>query len=191
MTNFVFTTHSTAAQLLGTSEVTNLVLVKASQPEQVADRIRATSDLEVLTPAEAGTADREVLTGVMAAPVGLMIAVAFGAGALVTSLSVYSSVVEHLREYGVAKALGANGFRLLRTVAGQALTVTLLASVASYAIFRLAAWIVVSARPQFSVTLDPYAFAAVVGAAVGMALLGALAPVSRISRVDPATVYRG
>ena len=32
---------------------------------------------------------------------------------------------------------------------------------------------------------------AVVGAAVGMALLGALAPVSRISRVDPATVYRG
>jgi putative ABC transport system permease protein len=191
MTSFVFTTHATAAELLRVPQATNLVLVETDQPAQVAARIQADLGLAVLTPADVAANDRAVLTGVMAAPVGLMIAVAFTAGTLVTSLSVYSSVVERVREYGVAKALGANGWRLLRTVVGQTLLVAVMAGIASYGIYRVAAWAVAAARPQFAVHLEPSALAAVLAAAVLMALLGAVAPLLRVIRLDPATVYRG
>ena len=191
MTSFVFTTHTTAADLLRASEATNLLLVAADEPDEVAGRIEADLGLAVLTPGEVAASNREVLTGVMAAPVGLMIAVAFAAGTLVTSLSVYSSVVERVRDYGVAKALGATGWRLLRTVVGQTLVVAALAAAASYGIYRAAAWAVVTARPQFAVQLEPAALVMVLAAAAGMALLGALAPLARVVRLDPATVYRG
>lgn len=191
MTSFVFTTHATAAKLLRAGEATNLLLVAADAPAVVANRIESTLSLAVLTPAQVAASNREVLTGVMTAPVGLMIAVAFAAGTLVTSLSVYSSVVERVREYGVVKALGASGWRLLRMVVGQTLVVTILAAGASYGIYRAAAWAVMDARPQFAVQLDPAALGAVLGAAIGMALLGALAPLARVVRLDPATVYRG
>lgn len=191
MTTYVFTTHATASDLLRAGRVTTFLLVETDQPQVVAARIAADLGLAVLTPAEVAASNREVLTGVMGAPVGLMIAVAFASGTLVTSLSVYSSVVERVREYGVAKALGASGWRLLRTVAGQTLVVALLAAAASYGIYRAAAWAVVAARPQFAVALDPVALVAVLGAAVGMALLGAVAPLARVARLDPATVYRG
>jgi putative ABC transport system permease protein len=190
MTSFVFTTHTTAADLLRMPEVTNLLLIRIDGPE-TAQRIRDELGLAVLTPDDVAASNREVLTGVMAAPVGLMIAVAFAAGTLVTSLSVYSSVVERLREYGVAKALGASGWRLVRTVVGQTLVVTILAAAASYGIYRAAAWGVVAARPQFAVQLEPAALAMVLIAAAVMALLGALAPPARVVRLDPATVYRG
>jgi putative ABC transport system permease protein len=191
MTSFVFTTHSTAADLLRVPRATNLLLVQTERPEQVARRIEADLGLAVLTPAEVAASSREVLTGVMAAPVVLMIAVAFAAGTLVTSLSVYSGVVERARDYGVAKALGATGWRLARVVVGQTLVVTALAAGASYGTYRAAAWAVVAARPQFAVQLEPAALAAVLAAAAGMALLGALAPLARLVRLDPATVYRG
>jgi putative ABC transport system permease protein len=191
MTSFVFTTHATAAELLRSPQATNLLLIETDRPGQVARRIEADLGVAVLTPAEVAAGDRQVLTGVMAAPVGLMIAVAFAAGTLVTSLSVYSSVVERVREYGVAKALGANGWRLLQVVVGQTLAVTALAGAASYGIYRTAAWAVVAARPQFAVTLGPAALAAVLAAAVLMALFGALAPLARLVRLDPAAVYRG
>jgi putative ABC transport system permease protein len=191
MTSFVFTTHTTAADLLLMPQATNLLLVQTDQPEEAAGHIEADLGLAVLTPTEVATSNREVLTGVMAAPIGLMIVVAFAAGTLVTSLSVYSAVVERVREYGVAKALGASGWRLVRTVVGQTLVVTTLAAAASYGIYRAAAWGVVAARPQFAVQLEPAALAAVLAAASVMALLGALAPLARVARLDPATVYRG
>jgi putative ABC transport system permease protein len=191
MTTFVFTTFTTAAELLGLSQATNLLLVEADRAGQVAARIRSDLGLAVLTPEEVATNDREVLTGVMAAPIGLMIAVAFAAGTMVTALSVYSSVVERIREYGIVKAIGAGGWRMLRTVVGQTLMVTVLAGAASYGIYRAAAWAVVTARPQFAVQLEPSVLATVLVAAVLMALLGAVAPLLRIVRLDPATVYRG
>jgi putative ABC transport system permease protein len=190
MTSFVFTTHATAAELLRMPQATNLLLVETDRPG-TAERIQDDLGLAVLTPAEVATSNRDVLTGVMAAPVGLMIAIAFAAGTLVTSLSVYSSVVERVREHGVAKALGASGWRLVRTVVGQTLVVTSLAAASSYGIYRAAAWAVVAARPQFAVQLGPAALAAVLAAAAVMALLGALAPLARVARLDPATVYRG
>lgn len=191
MTSFVFVPHATAAELLRTTQATSLLLVETDDPVTVAGRIEADLGLAVLTPAEVAANNREVLTGVMAAPVGLMIAVAFAAGTLVTSLSVYSSVIERVREYGVAKALGASGWRLLRVVVGQTLVITTLAGAASYGIYWAAAWTVVTARPQFAVQLEPAALVAVLAAAVLMALLGALAPLARVVRMDPAMVYRG
>lgn len=191
MVNFVFVTHETAAELLRMPQLTSLLLVQADDPAAVATRIEADLGLAAFSSAEVAASNQEVLTDVMAAPVGLMIAVAFAAGTLVTSLSVYSSVVERVHEYGVVKALGASGWRLLRLVLGQTLALTALAGAASYGIYRVAAWIVVVARPQFSIQLEPVALVAVLGAAVGMALLGALAPLRRVARLDPATVYRG
>lgn len=191
MVTFVFVTHDTASELLRMPQLTSLLLVQADDPAAVADRIEDQLGLAVFSGEEVAASNQDVLTDVMAAPVGLMIAVAFAAGTLVTSLSVYSSVVERVHEYGIAKALGASGWWLVRLVLGQTLVLTTCAGAASYAIFQVAARIVVAARPQFSIQLEPIALVVVVAAALLMALLGALAPLHRVARLDPATVYRG
>jgi ABC-type antimicrobial peptide transport system permease subunit len=191
MAGLVFVTHEAAEQLLGVNGTTSFVLVEADDADAVAERIRAQSDLDVLTAEEIAANDRGLLAGIMAAPLTLMVAVAFAAGTLIVALTVYSGVVERLAEYGIVKAMGARGRWLLRVVVGQTVTVALLGTAAGYVMFRGAAVVVTALRPQFNIVLPGRVAAAVLLAAGVMALLAGVVPVRRLARLDPASVYRG
>lgn len=191
MAGLVFVTHEAAEQLLGANGTTSFVLVEADDADAVAERIRAETDLDVLTAEEIAANDRGLLAGIMAAPLTLMVAVAFAAGTLIVALTVYSGVVERLAEYGIIKAMGARGRWLLRVVVGQTVTVALLGTAAGYVMFRGAAAVVTALRPQFNIVLPGRVAAAVLLAAGVMALLAGVVPVRRLARLDPASVYRG
>jgi putative ABC transport system permease protein len=191
MAGLVFVTHEAAQQLFGAAGTTSFVLVEAADAAAVADRVRATTNAEVLTASEIAANDRSLLAGIMAAPLTLMVAVAFAAGTLIVALTVYSSVVERIAEYGIAKAMGARSGWLLRVVMGQTAVVALLGAAAGYGIFRAAAIAVTALRPQFSIGLPVSTAGLVLLAAAVMAVLAAIVPVRRLAQLDPASVYRG
>ena len=191
MAGFVFTTHRAVEELLRMPGTTSYVLVRTSDPSSVTRTIADRSDLAVLTPQELGDNDRALLGRIMRGVVGLMLAIAFVAGTLIMALTVYSAVVEHIREYGIAKAMGARRATLFRIVLGQTLIVAGFGVLAGLVLFRGAAWLLAEVRPQMWVRMSPGSLISAVAAAGLMALLAALIPTRRIARLDPASVYRG
>ena len=191
MAGLVFVTHKAAEQMFGAPDTTSFVLVRSADPDGVAGRIRDEMGLEVLTAAQVAANDRSLLAGVMAAPLSLMVAVAFAAGTLIVALTVYSGVVERLAEYGIVKAMGARRRWLAGVITGQTVTVAMFGTAVGYAMFRAASAAVMAVRPQFSIALPGRVAVVVAGSAFVMALVAGLVPLRRVARLDPASVYRG
>ena len=191
MTSLVFITADAAADLTGGGRVASFILVRTDQPGAVAAVIGESSGLDALTPDFLAANDRRVLAGVMARPVRLMIAVTLAAAALLVSLTVYSAVVERIRDYGVFKAIGAGRSRLIGIVLGQAVTVSIGGTVLGWFVYlggsRLIRWL----RPQFWFSIEPGDLLVVSGGALAMAAVAAVLPSHRLARLDPAAVYRG
>lgn len=122
--------------------------------------------------------------------VGVLLALGFFVGVAVIGLTIFSAVLEHRRDYGVMKAIGARPLQMLVVVAVQALS----AAAAGYAVGLGAALLVVWAAeawvPQFITHIMPGDLVLVGVAAIVMGLVAALAPMRRIARLDPAIVFR-
>ncbi|MBI2237873.1 MAG: ABC transporter permease [Actinobacteria bacterium] len=191
MASFVFTSHEAIERLLSMPGTTSFVLVRTGEPAAVAEAIREETGLTVLSPRELGGNDRALLGKVMDGPLTLMLLIAFAAGTLIVALTVYSAIVERIREYGIVKAMGARRGRLFRIVLGQTFIVTALGTAAGYLLFRGASWLVGTLRPQMWVRQSVAGVGGAIAAAVLMAVLAAVVPTRRIARLDPASVYRG
>jgi putative ABC transport system permease protein len=120
-----------------------------------------------------------------------MIGIAFAAATLVVALTVYSGVVERLRDYGIIKAIGAGPGRILRLVVGQTVFLAVAGSGIGYLMYLGGAWLVSQLRPQFWFSLQWDNLLVLVAAAIGMALIAAIIPARRLGRLEPASVYRG
>ncbi len=122
--------------------------------------------------------------------IGVLLVIGFFIGVMVIGLTIYSAVLEHRRDYGILKAVGARVSQMLVVVALQALFAALAGYAVGVAVSLLAArgaerWV-----PQFvtNITLRDVALVGV--AALFMGLFAAIAPLGKIARVDPAVVFR-
>lgn len=190
MSAFVFVAHEAAQRLFATPDTTRFVLVRTANEASVAAAIDRLG-FAALTQTQLIRGDRELLAGILKGPLELMVLIAFAAGTLIVALTVYSQVVERVREYGIVKAMGAKRWRLFGIVLGQTVVLAVLGIAAGTILFWLGGWAVTSLRPQFWVRLSGMQFVEVIAVAGVMALVAAVIPTRRISRLDPATVYRG
>lgn len=190
MTGFVFVTHAATDKLLRSPDTTSYVLVGTSEPRAVKQRLEA-AGLEVFDRETLEGNDRRLFTGIFSAPLDLMVAVAFVAGTLVVALTVYTSVTERRREYGIVKALGAGGRSLIALVIRQTLLLGLTGLAVGALLYLGAEWLLGRIRPQFPVSLTTASALRALGAATVMALLASIIPARRIAAADPASVYRG
>jgi putative ABC transport system permease protein len=188
---FVFVSLEAAERLFGESRTATFILVRTSSPASVEAAIQVRTELAVDSPAAIATGEREVYAGILGRVFNLMLLIAFAAGTLIVALTVYSGVVDRLREYGIAKAIGASRTRLFRIVVGQTLVLATLGTLEGFVLFAVVSRVLVSFRPQFPSSLTSGAVGGVVLAAGVMALLAAIVPTHRVSRLDPASVYRG
>lgn len=191
MFSFVFVSLDAAQTIARAPGSVSFVLVTTADPPAVARYIGDELGLSTLSPDELRMNDRALLAKSIAGPIDLMVAIAFAAGTLIVALTVYSQVTERIREYGIAKAMGARAGRLFRIVLGQTMIVALLGAALAIPMFLLAAKLVNVVRPQFRADMSALVSLVVVGAATLMALLAALLPTRRVARLDPASVYRG
>ena len=188
---YIFASLATAGRLLGAPDATSFVLVRTSSPVAVAREIESRTGLEALTAEEIARGDRDLYDDTMGSVIRVMLAIAFAAGTLIVALSVYSSVVDRIREYGIVKALGANRRRLFGIVLAQTVALALAGGVAGLGLFLAAKAAVGAWLPEFHVELPGSLLLAAFVVVAVMALVAAVLPTRRIGRLDPASVYRG
>ena len=190
MTSYVFTTHAATDRLFAAGGTTSYILVGTSDPDATRDRLVA-AGLNTLTADEIAASSEEVASGIFSGPLRLMVIVAFSAGTMVMALTAYTAIAERRREYGIVKALGAGGGRLVGMAVTQTLVLALLGLVAGGLLFVAGREVIVTARPQFEVLFTPAAFLRAAGAGFVMALLATIVPARRLAKLDPVTAYRG
>jgi putative ABC transport system permease protein len=190
----VFITRASVQRLLGLGERISFVLVRVepgADADAVAEAINAQLPEVTATPRDELSAnDRELLSRLFVAPINVMFTVGLLVGLAVIGLTMYTTTAERIRDFGVLKAIGARNTFLFRTVMTQGLILAIAGFLAGLGAAKIAGPILVALVPDVGVTILPVTAVQTLGEVIGMSLLGAVAPVVRIMRVDPMMVFR-
>jgi len=118
-----------------------------------------------------------------AALMGLVVGVA------VVAQTIYAATMDHIREYGTLKAMGATNGYLYRVLIEQAAW----SAVLGYAFAMFAAHFIVQASEKGGalILLPPAMKIAMLVLAVFMCIAAALVSINKVTRIDPAMVFRG
>lgn len=189
MVSYVFVTHAALDRLSASVGKTSFVLVGTTQPDAVAGRLRA-GGLNVLGRDEVSANNLDFATGIFGSPVRLMVAIGLVAGSMIIALTAYTAVVERRREYGIVKAMGATGRRLVALAVAQTLSLAALGLIAGWVLAFVGRALIDATRPQFAVVLTTAGLGRAVAAAATMALVAAAVPARRLAALEPAAAYR-
>jgi putative ABC transport system permease protein len=194
MASFFFVEKRAAERLLLTPEATSFVLLTL---EPDADRTAVANDLnrrlpnvEILPAATVRQNDLDLLVRVFAAPLRLMVTIAFAVGTAILGMVIYTATVERTREYGVLKAVGARNRHLYWLVAQQGLVTAVLGALIGIGLAWLAARGIMNWSPKFLIVLEPQAVLVTAGSGLLMGLFAALLPARLVAGLDPAQVFR-
>ena len=190
MASFVFMTHVATDELLSAPGTTSFVLLGTDDPTAVRARL-ASSGLSVLDRDELARADLKLMARAYSVPLTVMRAVAFAIGSLVIALTVYTAIMDRRREYGIVKAMGASGRRLLSLALHQTLIIAGIGLVTGGLLFLAGRAYITWVRPQFAIVATPGGIGRAVAAGVLMGVVAAVLPARRLARLEPATAYRG
>jgi putative ABC transport system permease protein len=144
----------------------------------------------VQTASQFATSERRIVTDMSADLLRIMSGIGFGIALAVIALTLFNVTVAKTREYGVAKALGARPGRLAATVAAQAAWSVALALATATALALLVALAIGQLNPALSIWI---ATASVLRTGLGallVGIVGAVLPIRRVLRVDPAASFR-
>jgi putative ABC transport system permease protein len=123
------------------------------------------------------------VTTLMGAVLGLLV------GTVVVAQTIYAATVDHLREYGTLKAMGATNFYLYRVIVQQAL----LSAVLGYVIaITISHFVVNAASAGEALILMPLWMAlGVLGLSIVMCVSASILSIRKATSIDPAMVFRG
>ena len=180
------------ARLHGNS--VSYVLVGAEpgvSPDDLASRLAtALPDTTVQTRAEFAREEANVVRDMAADVMKIMTVIGFLIALAVVGLTLFTTTLAKLREYGVVKALGAGPIRLAATVLAQAVWSVALGLVFAVAVALVLGAAIGALTPNVTVVIQP---GSVISTGTGALLVGgfaALLPLRRVLRVDPATAFR-
>lgn len=194
MYQYSFAPLADVLQVQGTSSVVNFFLLRLEpgvDPSTVAAAVRSTlADAEAWTPEKVIAENQGVIEDAFLPVIGVILLIGSVVGAAVIGLTTYSAVLEKRREYGVLKALGASFGATCRVVLAQ----SGIAGIAGYVVGVLGALglarFLPGVVPEFSVDIEPAHAGLLLLAVVGMVLVSVVPPLRRLSRIDPAEVFR-
>ena len=159
-------------------------------PGALAHRIAAATGLSALTRAQFSAQERALVQDMAAQLLQIMNLAGYLIGLAVIALTLYATTLSRLREAGVMKALGARPGRLASVVISQALWTVGMAMVIAVGLTAGLAEVLGRTGGNVAVVLEPGSVVRVAAGAVILAALGAVAPLVRVWRVDPMTVFR-
>jgi putative ABC transport system permease protein len=193
MAPLIFTTRETAAALRRRPTAATFFLLRSDgiSPTVLRRRVaHAFPHLSVLTRDQIAHDDRVLMASSFDSTLLVMVLTALGIGAVVIGITVYGFVSERRREFGTLKAMGARNRRLYRLVSLQALAIALVGLAVGIVVQRLTGGAIETLSPKFLFVYLPSHLELMVAAAFAMAMLGAIAPVRVLARLDPAEVFR-
>jgi len=120
---------------------------------------------------------------------GLGAAVGIIVGVVIVGQILYSSVSDHLREFGTLKAMGASDWVIYSVIVEQALWMAVLGYLPSLVLcFGVSTW--TSATQGILILITPATALGVFGITIVMCVSSALFAIQKVTRVDPAIVFK-
>ncbi|MCL4416101.1 MAG: ABC transporter permease [Actinobacteria bacterium] len=176
-------------------DLTNFFLVKVSSSANIDTVKTAITDtvqeVSVSTNTENAQASKDETVGGFLPIVFVISAVGVLVGIIVVGLMIYTMTIEKSREYGVVRALGSTNAYLYRIVLFQALVV----AVSGFAIGAAISPPLISLLrffvPEFMVIIKPQTIIWTLVLFVATGIIASLIPLKRLSRIDPAIVFKG
>jgi putative ABC transport system permease protein len=193
---YVFTSFKSAQDFASVAEdQTVFILVKAT-PGQDIEALRSRllarlKDVDVLTSSEFSNKTRFYWMFTTGAGVAVLLAALLGlvVGVVVVAQTIYATTMDHLAEYGTLKAMGATNNYLYRVIIQQAV----ISAIVGYSLAMIVSTVVVraSAKGGAAILLPLPMAIAMLGLTVMMCTGAALVSINKVTRLDPATVFRG
>jgi putative ABC transport system permease protein len=194
-TPFVFTSFKNALDYTRSrADQTIFILVRAAAGANLGDLQRKIAaqvpDLDVYTRAEFGRRTRDYWLFTTGAGIALLVAATLGVvvGAVIVAQTIYAITVDHQRDYGTLKAIGASN----RFICGVILKQALISALVGYAV-GMAAGLTVErlSRAWGAVILAPWQLAAAM-LVLALVMCGAASVVSirKVLLLEPAAVFK-
>ena len=122
------------------------------------------------------------VTTLMGAILGLLV------GVVVVAQTIYSATVDHIREFGTLKAMGASNAYIYNVIIQQAV----LAAVMGYALAMSVSYFVVKGaeKGQAPISLPPPVAAGIFAISVGMCVAASVLSIRKATQIDPALVFK-
>jgi len=180
------------AQLRGPG--VNYVLAGAEPgvtPEALATRIAAAvPDATVQTRAEFADHEARIVRDMATDIMSIMTIIGFLIALAVVALTLFTSTLAKLREYGIVKALGGTPLRLAGDVGAQAIWTITLATVLAVVFSAALGAAIGAATPNVRVVIETGSVARTAIGALAVGLVAAAIPLRRVVTVDPASAFR-
>jgi putative ABC transport system permease protein len=151
---------------------------------------RTTTGITIQTKDEFVREEGHIVRDMSADIMQIMSIIAFLIALAVIALTLFSATLSKLREYAVVKALGASSWRLSCTVVSQAAWSIALALVAAVVFAFVVMGLVAAATPNIRLAIEAGSVIRVGASALVAGALGALLPLRRVARLDPATAFK-
>lgn len=120
----------------------------------------------------------------------VMVGIAFFVGLAIVGLTMYNATTEKAREYGVLSAIGADGRALAGVILRQAAILSAIGFGLGCLLLFPARELIGELAPKTQLEFPAWLFALTAAAAVLMAMAASYLPIRRLSRLDPAAVFR-
>jgi putative ABC transport system permease protein len=193
---YVFTTFKNAQNYTGTGEdQTMFILVKVA-PGASLEQVRRglldhTKDVEVFTTAEFSHMTTFYWMFTTGAGVAVLIAAVLGlvVGFVVVAQTIYATTMDHIREYGTLKAMGAPNSYVYKVIMKQAA----ISAVIGYALGMIVSGFVVHASQAggAAILMPPSMAGGMFFVTLLMCVGAALVSINKVTRIDPAMVFKG
>lgn len=191
----VFTSFKTARGYAGLSEDETVYLLVRVAPGSDVEAVRSRlleriADVDVLTTAEFSRKTTSYWLLSTGAGVTVLIAAFLGlvVGVVVVAQTIYAATVDHIREFGTLKAMGASNGYIIRVILEQAAISACIGYALGIAIAYGAVW---SSTGGGAAIVLPWPVAAgLFLLTLAMCVGAALVSINKVTRIDPALVFR-
>lgn len=193
---YVFTSFKNAQNYATVAEDQTIFILVSADGLTDVETVRARlvsrlKDVDVFTTGRFSSMTRFYWMFTTGAGVAVLLAALLGlvVGVVVVAQTIYATTMDHLREYGTLKAMGATNRYLYRVIIQQAA----ISAVAGYTLAMIVSWFVVrgSAKGGAAILLPWPVAVGMLGLTILMCTAAALVSINKVTRLDPAAVFKG
>lgn len=193
---YVFASFKSAQDFATIPEDQTVYILVAVAPGERVDAVRErilarVKDVDVWTTAEFSAKTRFYWMFTTGAGVAVLLAAILGlvVGVVVVAQTIYATTMDHLREYGTLKAMGATNGYLYRVIVQQAV----ISAIAGYALAMVVSIFIVngSAKGGAAILLPWPMAVGMLGLTIVMCTGAAIVSINKVTRLDPAVVFKG
>lgn len=191
-----FTSFKNAQNYFGLKEDRTLYILVKAQPGVDLQKLRASlaarvSDVDIYTRAEWSRKQQFYWMFGTGAGVTVLIAAGLGllVGVVVVAQTIYAATVDHIREYGTLKAMGATNGYIYRVIIKQATISALIGYSVGMSVSLLVSYI---SQQGTTAVLVPWPLVAgLFVATLAMCIGASVVSINKVTRLDPSMVFKG